>query len=376
MQTKSGRTIWQDSFEGTMADVFDFQHQVVAAIAENLQLGATGILYEARPSHPDAQRLVRQAWSTLTRVNLPNNGSIAAELLRQALEIDPDYVPALNLLSFATFTQQIDGEIARDDAEVVYKEIQERVTAIDHEDGLQNVYNAWGLFWDDDEPAHANQHLQIALRTGLNDGEALRVLAGFARRTGNPDAALWLSERAIAIDPTCENCVWQTTENLFYARRFEEAIAAKKQFQAFGGGGYANHIYMLIRMGEPDAALELMDGLGENDLQPAPLRAMAYHSLGDVEKFAESIAEVEHMGGWRAQSFLAEVYAFTGDIDRAFEALDKWIEHNDRLAGNLFLPHWDNLRGDPRWTALRERLHMSEEKTSILDFSPVLQYAQ
>jgi tetratricopeptide (TPR) repeat protein len=297
-------------------------------------------------------------------------------LLRQALEIDPDYVRALNLMTMATFARWIDREITRDEAEVVYNEVQERVAAIDHEDGLQNAYTAWGLFWEDGEPAHANQHLQIALRTGLNEGEALRLLAAFARRTGNTEAAIWFGERAIAIDPTCENCVWQGTENLFYAGRFEEAIAAKKQFQAFGGGGYANHAYMLLALGKPNEAIELLEGKASGDVQSAPLLAMAYHSLGDVEKLNESIANVEQLGGWLAQSYLAEVYAFTGDIDRAFEALDKWTDENQNLARNLFLPHWNNLREDPRWTEVREKLGMPEEKTSMLNFSPVLQYDQ
>jgi len=120
------------------------------------------------------------------------------------------------------------------------------------------------------------------------------------------------------------------------------------------------------------AALELLEGKNVRNVQAAPLRAMAYHSLGDVEKFAESIAEIEQMGGWRAHSFLAEVYAFTGDIDRAFEALEMSIEQGGQVKEELFLPHWENLRDDPRWTALREELGMSEEKVGMLDFCPVL----
>ena len=377
VHTDSGRTIWQDSFEGTAAEIFEFQYAVVAAVVEKLQLGATGGIYKARPVHPEAHRLTLQAWSALMRANLENNNSIAAELLREALALDPDYIPALNAWSFATYRLVGEGLIDPDDGEAIYKDVQERAIAIDPEDGEQNVYNAWGLFWNDNEPAHANQHLQIALRTGLNQPQALRGLAGFARRTGNADAAIWFGERAVAIDPTCENCVWQTTENLFYAGRFEEAIAAKKRFQVFGGGGFANHAYMLLRLGQPDAALEMIvDRESEDPAAWLGLKAMAYHALGDTEKFAEIIAALEGQKNWNAQMQLAEVYAFAMDIDLAFEALDTSLEMGGGgfLVWHVFLPQWDNLHDDPRWTEFRQKLGMSEKTLAVLDFSPVLKY--
>ena len=70
VHTDSGRTIWQDSFDGTTAEIFDFQYAVIAAVVEELQLGATGGIYKARPVHPDAQRLTLQAWSALMGVTL------------------------------------------------------------------------------------------------------------------------------------------------------------------------------------------------------------------------------------------------------------------------------------------------------------------
>lgn len=376
VETKSGQTIWQDSYEGTIAELFEFQYEIVAAAAENLQLGATGVLYRPPEVDPEVSRLTWQAWSALLRSNMPNKTTVAIELLERAFAIDPNYPFTLLMLGTAYYFEALAEGMSQEDANAVYQEFEERAFAIDPENGLLNAYAAWRIFWDDEYPGHANHHLQVALRTGLNDPEVLRLLAGIARRTGNSDAAVWAGERAVAIDPTCENCIWQSTENLFYARRYEEAIEGKKHFQGFGSGGYANHAYMLIVMGEPAEALELLQGKSERDVLIAPLEAMAYHALGETEKSAEIIAELERMEGSRARSFLAEVYAFTGDFDRAFAALEESVELGGRLKRNLFLPHWDNLRDDPRWTALRERLGMSEEKLGMLDFSPVLKYEQ
>jgi TolB-like protein len=382
VETKSGQTIWQDSYEGTTAELFEFQYEIAAAAAEYLQLGATGVLYRPTEVDPEAYRLTWQAWSLGLDADTLKQNAAVIELLERALEIDPDYPRALLMLAGAKWTQALWEGMSEQEVLDVYHEFEERVYAIDPENGLLNAYAAWIFFWDYESPGHANHHLQVALRTGLNDPEVLRLLAGFARRTGNSDAALWFGERTVAIDPTCANCIWQTTENLFYARRFEEAIEAKEEYRAFGSGGYANHAYMLIAMGKPAEALELLEGRSERDVQILPLEAMAYHALGQTKKFAERVAAIERMEGWQAKDFLAEVYAFTGDLDQAFEALDEVMASDQpkgsfgRLKGNLFLPNWDNLRDDPRWTELRERLGMSEEKLAMLDFSPVLRYQQ
>ncbi|NIL95312.1 MAG: hypothetical protein GTO71_12950 [Woeseiaceae bacterium] len=374
VETKSGQTIWQDTFAGSTAELFEFQYEIVAAAAENLQLGATGVPYKPPEVDPRASALVWQAWSAGLEAETPAQVAAVIELLERALVIDPDYPAALMTLSAARWFQATREGMSQKDATELIRTYYERVFAIDGDNGLLNTYAAWEIFWDDRHPGHANHHLQVALRTGLNDPEVLRVLAGFARRTGNGDAAVWLGERAVAIDPTCANCIWQTTENLFYARRFEDAIEAKTKYREFGRGGYAHHVFMLISMGEPVAALELMEGEAANDVIAAPLQAMAYHVLGDDEKVADRIAEVQQMEDWSAKMALAEVYAFTGDNDRAFEVLDEVMELSDRMEREIFLPQWDNLRDDPRWTELRERLGMSEESLAMLDFSPVLKY--
>ena len=326
VETRTRRTIWQDSFNGTTSNLFEFQYEIVAAAAENLQLGATGVLYRPPEVDPEVSRLTWQAWSALLRSNMPNQTTVAIELLERAFAIDPDYPFTLLMLGIADYFDALAEGLSQEDANAVYQEFEERAFAIDPENGLLNAYAAWRIFWDDGYPGHANHHLQVALRTGLNDPEVLRLLAGFARRTGNSEAAVWVGERAVAIEPTCENCIWQSTENLFYARRYEEAIEGKKHFQGFGSGGYANHAYMLIVMGESTEALELLEGKSERDVLIAPLEAMAYHALGETEKSAEIIAEMERMEGWRARSLLAEVHAFTGDFDRAFAALEESVE--------------------------------------------------
>lgn len=275
----------------------------------------------------------------------------------------------------AAYREEIAGELSEEQANLIYRDLEERVLASDPENGLVNTFLAWTGLFDDREFAHSNHHLQIALRTGLNDTENLRILSGLARRTGNVDAAIRLVDRALAVDPTCENCQWQQTENLFYARRFAEAIETKKRFQMLGAGGYYNHAIMLLLNDAPEPALDVAAS-GGDDAQKAGIRAMAYHALGEADMSSKNIAILEGMDGSHPLQILAQVHAYSGDADPAFEMLEKAVAIGGNVDRELFMPQWEPLRSDPRWAALREQLEMSEGQLSLLDFSRILGQAQ
>jgi len=367
--TDSGRSIWTKTHDGSLSDVFDIQDEIAAAIMSSLGVGPAGALPKIQRTNPETHQLTIQAWSMLNRIDQENATTISAELLDKALALDPDYVSALNALTFLTFHQEMAGAVPPDEAAMIYRDVQERILAIDPDNGTANIYLAWDLVWDRAEFAHANQHLQIALRTGLNDPEVLRTLTGLARRTGHFDAAIRFGRRAMEVNPTCENCQWQQTENLFYAGRFAEAIEAKSRIRMLGGGAY-HFAIMLIWNGEPDAALEVIEESGSPD-QIAAIRAMAYHLLDDAEKSEEYISALRQMEGFGPQLNLAQVYALGGDIDSAFEVLENEAQMGDALRSQLFLPQWDSLRNDPRWSKLRDRHGMAEKSLSVLDFSSV-----
>ncbi|MDJ0812733.1 MAG: hypothetical protein QNJ23_03335 [Woeseiaceae bacterium] len=373
--TKSGRAIWQETYEGVIADVFAIQDEITANVLAGLQVRRADSLPKVQRTNPETYRLTQQAWTINTRESGPgNHGSVARGLLEDALALDPDYIPAINALAYAAFNQARNGKIPRAEADAIWADAKERVLAIDPNDGVANIWLAWGLFWEQREIAHANQHLQIALRTGLNDLEALRMMAGFARRTGNAEAALLFGDRALAVDPMCENCQWQQTENLFYAGRFDEAIRAKERLQKIISGGYNNHAIMLLRGGDADGALEVIAGSDAPD-QYLHIKAIAYHLQGDSEGFDDAVTRLSQTEKDHTEFYVAVVYAMTGDAERAFEVLWRVAEHYDRMQYEVFLPQFDSLRDDPRWTELRERLDISEQQVATLDFSPILESA-
>ena len=87
------------------------------------------------------------------------------------------------------------------------------------------------------------------------------------------------------------------------------------------------------------------------------------------------VAQIEDR--FRDQAYLvAEAFAWTGQIDSAFEWLEKAYARDERygLKGYwfhriMFLPIWRNLHGDPRWDAQRARMNMSAARLDAIEFT-------
>jgi tetratricopeptide (TPR) repeat protein len=87
------------------------------------------------------------------------------------------------------------------------------------------------------------------------------------------------------------------------------------------------------------------------------LLALTEYSLGREKEAKQALEELIAKDGPSQPYRVAEVYAWRGDLDRAFEWLDAARAQNDQsLAYFSFDPLLSKLRKDPRNAALLERL--------------------
>jgi predicted Zn-dependent protease len=92
-----------------------------------------------------------------------------------------------------------------------------------------------------------------------------------------------------------------------------------------------------------------------------PVQAMAYHSLGRAEESYHALAKfIEDY--WEGGAYqLAQVYAYRGDANKAFEWLEAAYSQRD---GGLFLvkadPFLKRLENDPRYAAFLRRIGLPD----------------
>jgi tetratricopeptide (TPR) repeat protein len=137
---------------------------------------------------------------------------------------------------------------------------------------------------------------------------------------------------------------------------------------ALGGLGFA-----LIGKGDYPAALDVLRRLQMVAPTPQNLAITAWVQArsGNPEAARRILAQLEaySLHSFVSPSALAVVYAGLGDSDNAFRLLDRAVEQQE--SSQIYLRahgFFDDLRKDPRYTALLARVGLSDEQ--------VLQYQQ
>ena len=95
---------------------------------------------------------------------------------------------------------------------------------------------------------------------------------------------------------------------------------------------------------------------------------MAYYELGEFDASDQALEALIEGHAHEAASFIAENYAWRGEIDPAFEWLGRAKREKQYMWGSLvFDPAFRNLHSDPRWAEFRARDGRSEEQIREID---------
>ena len=135
---------------------------------------------------------------------------------------------------------------------------------------------------------------------------------------GDYESAIRESERAFEINPNDYNAVWVLGDAYFETGRIEEALA----------------VYQ--RLGELNPVMKWQ-------------LARAYIILGREDEAHAVIAEIEEDGIGPMEALgLTSVYAYLGDLDRAFEFLH-YEDIHTWMPWTRVMIHWEPLWADPRY---------------------------
>jgi len=158
------------------------------------------------------------------------------------------------------------------------------------------------------------------------------------------------------------------------AGRLQAAEEARERFLLIGGGGgYFYYGVIKLLQGDAEAALEIFEDHLEGFQYPHG-SAMALHSLGRYEESDAMLATLIENWGDEQPGAVAQVFAWRGDKDSAFEWLDLALDSDQsaKIQGTRRLarigdPVFQNLHDDPRWEDVRRRTGLSSERIAAIE---------
>lgn len=376
VDARAGYQLWSETYDRTLDDIFAIQDEIAGQVTRELRLQLLGGAFKVRETDARAYSLYLQA-RHIGRQHTRESLERAVELYRQALAIDPEYLPAWNELAGVYFNLVGYVLIPQDQGYGLAREAASRALAIDPDYAPAHDRLGWLALYEDNDLTAAAEHYRQALSLepanfAIRSNAALLALA-----LGRLDEAIALFEDSVARDPVAPASHANLANAYLLDRRYPEAELSIRNTlmlsPQYAGAHYRLGRILLAR-GDFDAAREA--------IQTEPLEAgglLGRAMLANVEDRPDdsqaALAELHALYGDQAAGNIAGVYAHRGDIDAAFEWLDTEYRSNG-AAGFLeyrWDPLFDPLRGDPRWAALLERIGFGAAEVAAIEFPSIAQ---
>ena len=203
--------------------------------------------------------------------------------------------------------------------------------------------------------------LKRALELAPGDADNLGQGGFIAMCLGRQETAVELLKQALALDPLHPERYLRLAQNLRDLGRYEESLGALQKALDLNPNNVWFHetrgeVY--LAQGRPQEALQEMEKEPPGFLRDLGM-ALAYEALGRHQKSDAALASLTSLCPKDCAYQIAEVYAYRGQVDQAFEWLDRAYNQHD---GGLMLLKTDlllnSLRNDPRYAQMLKKLNL------------------
>lgn len=340
-----------------------FIEAVTLALAEYLDIEISGKKGALPAGEASVYRDYQMAWQILA---LGAGGGVDPRpLLDRVLEAAPGWAPALTARAYSYILRAATGEgdveslldLARADLQAA-ENLQPELAEIYVYRSLIAHRFEWS--WE-----RAYELAGQALARAPGDAAVLEAASTAAFTLGRFEEGLEQLRRAVALDPLVLNHRLKLGLMLEFSGAHQSAIDAYRELMVIepdypGAHAYLGRTLVIVGRAEP--------GLRHMAFEPSAFwqaygRVLALRALGREQESEAELEDLTREYGGQAAVQIAELHAWAGRIDLAFQWLNTAVEQRDpgvaSLIGNPLL---DGLQEDPRWLTLLERLGLPTDK--------------
>ena len=373
IEAKTATVIWTDVFERPLGDLFTLQGEIATAIGSEIGASLTGDtrsrLLSRQTTSTEAQDAYLQARYLIYTFNRARFDE-ARRLLERAVVLDPAFALAHASLA-RTYGLMLDGDMAPA-RELIPLAAAAAAKALNTGSDVPeaNVAYADAQFryehnWDAADAAY-RRALELSPNSSLVRSPYARFLCAADRLS----EAVAEAEAGSLADPISAEMTATVGITHYYRREFDQALRYYERAAQLSPG-YGPVYFGMARV----HSAQQNYSLAIEHIQKA------ITLVGDNPTYQAELARNYALGGWRnsAEQVLGGLirsaaagtsgvnfegigyaYAALGDIDRAFEWLDRSLEqYFGRLLFIKVDPRADPLRKDPRFTTLLARLGLN-----------------
>jgi len=374
VSVEDGHVLWAiDTNERALGDVFALQDEIASNVVAGLKVNLTG---------EGAQRFGRRYTESIEAYQLYLKGRYfwnkrTAESLQksidyfeQALKTDPRYTLAYVGLADSYLVLKSLSLITPQEAHLKVEAALNSALQIDDTLGEAHKSLAWLRFSYDWNWSGAEQEFRRAIELEPNDATTHQWYAEYLSAMGRLEESLAEIGRAQQLEPPSPIINVIAAQTYFFGRRYDQAIDQCRKTLELDPNFYIAHDYLawsLEKKGLYDEAIAAIKKARQLEDTPLQLYELG-NAFAIAGKKAEAlnvlrvVAENSKRDHAAPQHFYrrARIYSAMADLDSAFARLDQAFEaREENLVWLRVDPHLDNLRSDPRFTRLVQRMKFS-----------------
>jgi TolB-like protein/Flp pilus assembly protein TadD/predicted DNA-binding transcriptional regulator AlpA len=370
IDARSDKHLWSEAYDRTLDDIFAIQDEIAGAVVVALKLTLLGEKPKAAKVNPEAYTLYLQA-KHLNAIGGAENLKKANEMLKQVLDIAPDYAQAWRILYKNYVSQVRHLLIPEDEGIALALEAVNQALTIDPDFAEAHATLGWNALVLRGDLKAAARHFEHALSLDPTNRIVLSNASILLEDLGRWDEVIAIREYDVALDPLNPIAHNNLCGAYLATGQPDKAIATARTLLMLSPERPAAHLLLgkaLLMKGENEAALEAVQQESWETLRLAGL-VEVYHVLGQAAESDAALAEL--IEKQHDAYYVAGVLAIRGEADRAFQWLYK-MAHLSPMHSVQVGPRFNNLHDDPRWLPFLESIGRSPEQLAAIEFNVTL----
>jgi serine/threonine protein kinase/Tfp pilus assembly protein PilF len=363
ISTNDGFHLWSETYERQLDDIFAVQADIARSVAGALKVALLGKTASAPASQTkdaeayNAYLQGRYFFGRRSKEDLER----AVSYFTSAIERDPSYAAAWVGLAEVHQRQADNGYLPVDEGYRKARQETDKALALDENLAIAQAELGWIKRAHDWDWQGAVAAYQRALTLDPGNTAALRGAAVLAFTLGRLDEAIELDNRALRLDPLYVAAYNNLGFQAYYAGRFDEAASALKKALELNPNFPISRI-LLGRIYLAQSKFE--EALHEMERETDPVwrlygLSLAYQAVGRRKEADAVLASFIKDYGETMAFQIAEVFAYRGQIDLAFDWLERAYKLRDGgMADIKNDPLLKRLESDPRYAALLKKMRL------------------
>src|SRR5712672_42701 len=368
-----GRTLWSETYDRELKDVFAVQSEIASAVTDQLKIKLLGApaKSDAAPSNDNlAAYNALQQGTFYFRLSTEEGTRKATEFYGEAIRLDPRYALAYAQLS-AAWRQLAATWLGGAEANEAYAKARNAAqTALSLAPDLAAAHEALGfvLVTPDLDFAGAEAEFRKAEQLAPADAGPKFALSFLFAAQGRLEEAENIMRQTLALDPLGVTRYLNLARILIAGGRYDEAEAALRKAIELQPAAARLHAYLTtLDVIRGNAAAALQDaqleskGFWQDYALALAQQAQSDHATADAA--LQTLIDNDAVSG---PFQIATVYGLRKEPDKMFQWLERaYTDHDPGLTQLLGTPFILNYKDDPRFAALCQKLKVQVPTTVV-----------